>query len=173
VPEAVIIAGPNGAGKTTFAGRYFSDKRRHWAFVNADEIARNIADGCLPQALRDMRAARAMLERIDALVEARADFIVETTLASLSYAQKIAEWKRCGYAVSLIYLRLPSVEHSIIRVRRRLEAGGHGIPEESIRRRFSKSMAYLENIYKPIVDEWYIWDSLEEDFALAEAWDRP
>ncbi len=114
-----------------------------------------------------------MLERIDSLVRSGADFLFETTLATLTYAQKIPVWRRSGYATSLIYLRLPSVEASIARVNRRIEAGGHGIPEEIIRRRFYKSAAYLEDIYKPIVDEWYIWDSLEGNFALTQSWDQP
>jgi hypothetical protein len=69
----------------------------------------------------------------------------------------------------LIYLRLTSVEMSLKRVRQRVEAGGHGIPEDVIRRRFAKSADYLETIYKSIVDEWYIWDSLEGEFRRAES----
>jgi predicted ABC-type ATPase len=37
-------------------------------------------------------------------------------------------------------------------------AGGHGIPEEIIRRRFGISAAYFENLYKPIVDKRYIFE---------------
>jgi predicted ABC-type ATPase len=73
--------------------------------------------------------------------------------------------------VSLIYLRLPSIQASIARVRRRVEAGGHNIPEETIRRRFDKSMRYFETIYKAVVDEWHVWDSVEGTFTLAESWD--
>jgi predicted ABC-type ATPase len=95
----------------------------------------------------------------------------ETTLASLSYARKISTWRKQGYSVALIYLRLPNVEASIDRVRRRVEAGGHDIQKAVIRQRFAKSAKYFETLYKPIVDEWYVWDSLEGDFQLAEAWD--
>ena len=95
----------------------------------------------------------------------------ETTLASLSYARKIPEWQQQGYHISLIYLRLPSVGASIARVQKRVAAGGHDIPEETIRRRFDRSLEYLETRYKPVVDEWYIWNSLEGDFQLVEAWD--
>ena len=73
--------------------------------------------------------------------------------------------------MALIYLRLASVDLSIDRVRRRVAAGGHNVPEAVIRQRFAKSATYLESHYKPIVDEWYIWDSLEGQFRLAEAWD--
>jgi predicted ABC-type ATPase len=48
-----------------------------------------------------------MLARIDELVGSRADFMFETTLATLVYSQKIPMWRRLDYAVSLIYLRLP------------------------------------------------------------------
>jgi predicted ABC-type ATPase len=163
----VIGRGPNGAGKTTFARNYLTGPRAHFAFVNADEIARDTAHRGVPQQQADIRAARVMLERIDDLVAVRADFAFETTLATRSYAQKIPIWRQLGYGTSLIYLRLPSIETSIERVRRRVRAGGHGIPEETIRRRFGTSAAYFENLYKSIVDRWYIWDSMEGDFTQA------
>ena len=164
MPTLIIIAGPNGAGKTTFALEYLSAEERPFEFVNADEIAGGVAG-------RDFDAARMMLRRIDELVKGGADFAVETTLANLSYAQKIPDWRRRGYLVSLVYLRLGSVEDSLARVRRRVAAGGHGIPEETIRRRFGRSTSYFETVYRPIVDEWYIWASQEGTFALINSWD--
>ena len=119
----------------------------------------------------DVRAGRQMLRLMEALVEARAAFMFETTLASLTYARKIPQWRQRGYAVALIYLRLPDVAMSIERVRRRIAQGGHGIPEATIRLRFAKSAEYFQKHYKAIVDEWYVWDSLEGEFRQAEAWD--
>jgi predicted ABC-type ATPase len=171
VQEIIIIAGPNGAGKTSFANEYLPAAREGLVYLNADEIAREIADPALTKAQRDLRAGREMLMRIDTLVSSGTEFMFETTLASLSYAKKIPAWKASGYVVALIYLRLPSVEMSIERVRRRVAAGGHGIAEPVIRQRFAKSTAYLESHYKPAVDEWYIWDSLEGQFRLSQAWD--
>lgn len=168
MPNIIIIAGPNGAGKTTFGDEYLSTEEREFAFVNADEIARDLdAEGF--RARSDVLAARMMLKRVDALVQANADFVVETTLATLSYAQKIPGWRSKGYVVSLVYLRLGSAEESIMRVRRRVAAGGHSIPEDTIQRRFGKSLKYFETIYKPVVDEWYIWESREGAFILVEA----
>lgn len=167
MPEVIIIAGPNGAGKTTFANDYLPQKRLD--VVNADEIAREVALRSLPPRHADARAARIMLQRIDQFVAAGAGFMFETTLATRTYARKISLWQRSGYTVSLIYLRLPSIEASIARVRRRVVAGGHDIPLETILRRFDKSLAYFEDIYKPIVDEWYMWDSVEGAFVLAES----
>jgi predicted ABC-type ATPase len=172
VPEVVIIAGPNGAGKTTFAREYLAQTQKHLVFVNADEIARELAYQDLTQEQLDLYAARNMLARIGHLADAGADFMFETTLATLTYSQKIPRWRRSRYSVSLIYLRLPSVEESLARVRRRVEAGGHGIPEETVRRRFDKSVGYFESTYKSIVDEWYVWDSAGGGFTLAMSWDQ-
>ena len=44
-------------------------------------------------------------------------------------------------------------------------------PSSVIRRRFAKSLLYLDTIYKSRVDEWYVYDSREGDFELAAAWD--
>ncbi|WP_157440028.1 hypothetical protein [Terracidiphilus gabretensis] len=41
--EIIIIGGPNGAGKTTAAKRFLPHVIRMRAFLNADEIARQIA----------------------------------------------------------------------------------------------------------------------------------
>jgi predicted ABC-type ATPase len=171
VPEIIIIGGPNGAGKTTFAGEYLPARQKRLVFVNADEIGRELADQRLTQRQMDIRAARVMLERMADLANAGAGFMFETTLATLIYARRIPQWRAFGYSVSLIYLRLPSVESSIVRVQRRVEAGGHNIPEETIRRRFDKSVRYFEKPYKTIVNEWYVWDSVEGAFTLAESWD--
>jgi predicted ABC-type ATPase len=163
VPSVIIIAGPNGAGKTTFGDRYLSLDERRFEFVNADEIARGL------NARSDVSAGRLMLTRVEELVRTDADFALETTLATLTYARKIPIWRQKGYVVSLAYLRLGSVEESIDRVRRRIAAGGHGIPEETIRRRFGKSREYFETIYKALVDEWYLWDSREGTFAFVKS----
>ncbi len=170
MPTLIIIAGPNGAGKTTFAREYLADDERHFEFVNADEIARSLSRDDA-QAVSDIVAARLMLRRIDELIEIGSDFALETTLANLTYAQKIPAWRKHGYLVSLVYLRLDLVDESIARVRRRVAAGGHGIPEDALRRRFGKSWTYFEAIYRPIVDEWYVWASREGAFALINSWD--
>jgi predicted ABC-type ATPase len=162
--EIIIIAGPNGAGKTSFAREYLSEEIR-FTFVNADEIASISVLHAGVEGLSDIKAARIMLSRVDNLVNAGADLVIETTLASLTYARKIPVWRARGYHVSLIYLRLNTVEESLARVRKRVDAGGHDIPEEAIRRRFDKSVRYFETIYKPIVNAWYVRESREGRFV--------
>lgn len=156
MPTLVLLAGPNGAGKTTFINNYLRERAAAFDFVNPDEVARHLT-GAGPR--RDLAAGRLVLERLEALVAARADFVLETTLATRSHAVRIRDWKAAGYRVDLIYLRLPSVEASIARVAHRVERGGHGIPEATLRRRFPLSLDYLETVYKPLVDSWKIFQS--------------
>jgi predicted ABC-type ATPase len=172
--ELIIIAGPNGSGKTSFANAYLPAEANRLVFVNADEIARELASANLSASQLDLRAGRLMLERIQSLTLARTELLFETTLASLAYARQIPKWQVLGYTVALIYLlRLPDVESALSRVRRRVAAGGHDIPPDVVARRFGRSLEYLEKYYKPVVDEWYVYNSLEGSFELAEAWNEP
>src|SRR5262249_26131646 len=99
------------------------------------------------------------IDGIEVSINVAADFAAEIALATLTYARKIPLWRERGYRVSLIYFRLDPVADSFARVRKRVAAGGHGIPEEAIRRRFGKSMRSFETIYKPRVDARYMWES--------------
>ena len=56
------------------------------------------------------------------------------------------------------YLDLATVEESIARVRDRVSKNGHNIPEQDLRRRFPLSKRYLEELYKPIVDSWAVYE---------------
>ena len=114
-----------------------------------------------------------MLNRLDEAIARETDVMLETTLATRIYIRRIKSWRSMGYSVGLIYLRLQSVEQAIARVARRVAAGGHNIPEAVIRRRYSASANNLELAYKPLVDEWYVWDSHEGRFHPAEAWNQP
>lgn len=156
MPTLVLLAGPNGAGKTTFINGFLRERAETFQFVNPDEVARGLI-GSGPA--RDLAAGRLVLERLDALFAARADVVLETTLASRSHAVRIRDWKAAGYRFELVYLRLPSADHSVARVAHRVARGGHGIPEETLRRRFDVSLEYLETTYKPLADEWSVYAS--------------
>lgn len=173
MPTLVLLAGPNGAGKTTFIDRFLRRRAETFVFVNPDEVARDLVilgldpgTGVGPE--RDLAAGRRVLERLDALIDARADIVLETTLASRSHARRLRACRAAGYRIELIYLRLPDAEASIARVRRRVERGGHGIPEATLRRRFPLSLDYLETVYKPLVDSWEIYANGDDGLELLD-----
>ena len=80
MPEIIIVSGPNGAGKTSFARQHLATLDHSFSFVNADEIARDVALAGSSGARRDLQATRLMLQCMDELMIARRDFLVETHL---------------------------------------------------------------------------------------------
>ena len=47
---------------------------------------------------------------------------------------------------------------AVARVRRRVESGGHDVPEPVIRRRFWKSLVNFDRVYRPITTTWRLYD---------------
>ena len=156
-PEIILIAGPNGAGKTTFVNQLLQPELEGLTYVNADEIALEYHD--LATTERNIKAGRAMLLAIDNLILQRQEIMIETTLATLTYARKIPQWQKIGYHVSVMYLSLPSADIAVQRVNQRVAAGGHNIQEDDICRRFERGWQYLQDHYIPIVDYWSIWEA--------------
>ena len=157
MPRIIIIAGPNGAGKTTFAREFLPNEAACPTFVNADLIAAGLSPFA-PEAAA-VRAGRIMLEQIAEHVRRRQSFALETTLSGRGYARHIQEWREMGYRVELFFLALPSPDIAISRVARRVRQGGHNIPEAVIRRRFASGIDHFLQIYKPLVDEWTLYDN--------------
>jgi len=143
-----------------------------FTFVNADEIARSMRQrGEFAQV--DFRAGREMLDRIRQCISLRENLMIETTLASANWARHIPDWQELGYRVVLYYLRLSDADTAVRRVASRVAAGGHDIPEPVIRRRFARSLRNLDAVYKATVDQWYVFDSFEDEPPkLAETWSR-
>ncbi|MDP9103100.1 MAG: zeta toxin family protein [Pseudomonadota bacterium] len=168
MPTAIILAGPNGAGKTSFANAFLRETDETFEFVNADEIGRDLEAIGVSAAERDLRAGRLMLQRLEELASQGRSFVLETTLASRLYARKLLIWRASGYRIGLMYVRLPSIETSLARVAHRVSLGGHDIPEADIRRRFGRSAINLETVYKPLVDEWQVWEGRDGTFTCVE-----
>ncbi len=155
----LIIAGPNGAGKTTFAREFLPHEGNCPTFVNADLIAEGLNP--LQPEEEAVAAGRMMLNMIRAYVAEGRSFAFETTLSGRTYARMIPQWQTQGYRVRLFFLRLPSPEVAIARVQKRVATGGHNIPDEVVRRRFQAGWHNFENIYRPLVDVWSLYDSAD------------
>ena len=155
--KIVILAGPNGAGKTTFAREFLPKEATCPRFINVDLIA----EGLSPFApeVAAFQAGRIMVQEMAALVRRRENFAFETTLSGIRYARLIPEWRKKGYFIKLIFLKLPNPEMAIARVAARVAQGGHAVPEEVIRRRFVAGWKHFQEIYQPLVDAWILYDN--------------
>ena len=163
-PNLYIIAGPNGAGKTTASYTLLPEMLGCTNFVNADEIARGLSPFS-PDTV-DVQAARIMLARIEELLAQKVDFAIETTLATRSYVQLVKRAQAVGYKVHLLFFCLESPEQAILRVAQRVSNGGHGIPENIIRRRFKRGIENLIHLYLPICDSVSIWNNMQGEAQL-------
>lgn len=151
MPTCWIIAGPNGAGKTTFALEYLLHTVQCRHFINADLIAAGLSPLAPEQQL--ITASRLFLHEIERCIAAGQDFAFETTLAGRGYLKLIQRLQAKNWRVELIYLALPSVEMSRIRVAERVAHGGHDIPTRDIERRFPRSLYNLLHLYSPLADQ--------------------
>ena len=73
-----------------------------------------------------------------------------------------------GYEIIIYYLKLPSVDIAIERVKMRVKKGGHNVPEKDIRRRFERSWINFQGLYKHLANSWTVFDSSGEDPAVIE-----
>jgi predicted ABC-type ATPase len=170
-PKLYIIAGPNGAGKTTFAGKFLPTCTTSREFVNADMIAQRLMPSN-PEAA-SLRAAREMLERINALAAQRMDFTIETTLSGKTYLPWLRNLKNSGYELHLYFLWLPDVSMSIMRVANRVRNGGHNIPEAVIRRRYVTGVKNLFRLYRPLLNSWSLFDNSQQPpYLIARETDK-
>lgn len=156
----LILAGPNGAGKTTFAREFLPNEADCPVFVNSDLIAAGLSPFA-PEASA-IRAGRLMLAEIRGHVRAGRSFAFETTLAGVGFARLIPRWRKQGYRVKLIYLKLPAVELAISRVAARVLQGGHDVPTNVVRRRFTVGWRNFEQVYRALVDAWELYDNSGE-----------
>jgi predicted ABC-type ATPase len=156
-PKVVVLAGPNGAGKSTSAARLLLGALKVQEFVNADTIASGLS--AFAQDRVAFEAGRIMLTRLKELAAARASFAFETTLASRSYAPWLAELRAAGYKAHVVFLWLPSADEAVARVADRVRAGGHDVPEPTIRRRYNAGLKNLLQLYIPLADTWQLFDN--------------
>ncbi|MBQ7176430.1 MAG: hypothetical protein IJS08_03360 [Victivallales bacterium] len=158
-PTCHIVAGPNGSGKTTFAMKYLPSIVSCKNFINADEIAKGISP--LDFTAGQLQASKLFLCELEQKINNRETFAFETTLAGRVYLSRIREWRKQGWQVSLWFLYLPSAEFSAQRVALRVQQGGHNVPEETIIRRFPRTVKNLFD-YAEICDSTFCFDNSQE-----------
>ena len=158
--KCYIIAGPNGAGKTTFANEFLPIEAECLNFINADLIAKGLSP-FQPDKVA-IEAGKIMIQQINECVRKNESFAFETTFSSKGYANKIRNWKSQNYEVIIYYLKLPSVDLAIERVRLRVAQGGHNVPEHIIRRRYDRSRENFQQIYKYLADSWTVFDTAKK-----------
>lgn len=133
-------------------------------YVNSDEFAKYLSPFAPESAY--ITASRLMLRKVNYLFDKREDFCIETTLATRSLLKMVHSAQKKGYYVTVLYFWLNSPDMAVERVAARVRAGGHDIPEETIRRRYNVGLNYLFNTYIPECDKWILADNSDPPFQI-------
>ncbi|MCO6482927.1 MAG: zeta toxin family protein [Flavobacteriales bacterium] len=165
-PRCLIIAGPNGAGKTTFAKKFLTPDKGILHFVNADLIASGLSP--LHPELAGRAAGRLLLAELDRLTSERRSFALESTLSGMTYVERLRQFRKLGYLVEMVFLKLDSPDLALKRVAYRVKQGGHSVPPEDVKRRFAHGWPNFVKHYRPLADAWAVYDNSGSNPILLE-----
>ncbi|HEY0314356.1 MAG TPA: zeta toxin family protein [Allosphingosinicella sp.] len=144
-PVFLIIAGPNGSGKSSsYRDTQIEESGRTIWIVNPDLLTLRIHE---VEALGLDEANGAAVRRIEAWLDTSMDVHksvgVETVLSTPKYRRLVTKAKGLGFLIWLVYVVLDTPARNIERVRMRVRKGGHDVPEEKVRARYTRSLEQL------------------------------
>ncbi|WP_081982786.1 zeta toxin family protein [Cetobacterium sp. ZOR0034] len=147
-----IFAGVNGAGKSTLF-RYIN-KNEYGIRINTDEIVgKNWQNSEL-----QLKAGREAIRIREKAFNENKSLNQETTLTGNGILRAIDKAKELGYKINVFYVGVKSPEIAKERVKERVLNGGHGIPENTIEKRYYESLENLNKI-KNKCNELIIYDN--------------
>jgi predicted ABC-type ATPase len=140
-PVLYVLAGVNGAGKSSIGGALLERSGLTW--FNPDAFAREFkAVTGRNQEAANAHAWQEGIRRLDDAIAKNLNYAFETTLGGKTVAAKILEATK-SHDVLIWFCGLSSPELHIARVKARVAAGGHSIPEEKIRERYPLAQVNL------------------------------
>jgi predicted ABC-type ATPase len=163
LPKFIVFAGPNGCGKSTLfhTNKDVFDIPR----INVDEIVRENG-GDWRNSVDLMHAGRLALKRLNSCMEKLESFNQETTLCGSSALRNIQQAHNLGYEVELYFVCVENVELAKARIRKRVAAGGHGIPDADVERRYTESLQKLKDAI-PLCQKVELYDNTEKFRKIA------
>ena len=154
LPEVIVFAGPNGSGKTTITGM----AKTVGVYINADDIKRTTL-------CTDIEAALKAEELREKMILEKKDFTFETVLSTDRNLRLLKKAKEQGYFVRCIYVLTANVDINVARVSARQAIGGHGVPEDKIRSRYTKALALIPQLVE-VCDILHVYDNTKEPFRI-------
>lgn len=154
LPEILVFAGPNGSGKSTVtrAANIVGD------YINADDIKKAL--NC-----SDMEAAVAAEKRRIDNVKKKLDFTFETVLSTDRNLKLLKYAKEQGYFVKCFYILTSNPVINVMRIKSRVQSGGHNVPKDKVLSRYDKALALVPELVK-VCDVIHIYDNSETLFRI-------
>ena len=159
-PVLWIVAGPNGSGKSTFYNR---TDLEGWGgsvwIVNPDLLTTRLAQ---IEQLPIANANRSALDRIEewlrSSIEVHQTIGVETVLSTGKYRKLVIHARSKGFSIRLLYVVLRDAELQLARIARRVNEGGHDVPEDKVRHRRIRSLRQFLWFARNS-DQFYLFDN--------------
>lgn len=150
-PRILVFAGPNGSGKSTIT----KGMPICGIYVNADEIKR--ISQCT-----DLEAAQEAEQIRHMLLKSHKDFTFETVLSTDRNLDLLRQAKEQGYEIYAVFVLTKSPYINVLRVKSRVKAGGHDVPEEKIISRYERSLRNLSQLVR-IADHTRVIDNSDDE----------
>lgn len=107
----------------------------------------------------------------DYLLEHGISFSIETVMSHPSKVELMRRAREMGYRVYLYFVSTESADINVGRVRSRVAEGGHDVPEDKIRNRYSRSLDQLLDAIRNS-DRAYLFDNSAQRFQLLAEYDK-
>lgn len=123
---------------------------------NADDRAAELNRGSYAGISKQIRSQvnREFEAFVQACIEARTSFAIETTLRSSATFEQAARAKAAGFTTEMRYLALRDFAMHLERVKARADAGGHSAPEATLLSAHRSSLANLPRAVVEMDDLW-------------------
>ena len=146
-PKVLVFAGPNGSGKSSITESYDIEG----LYINADDIKKK-------RQCTDIEAATEAEHLREDCLQRKVSFTFETVLSTRRNLELLIRAKQLGYHISSVFVITADPEINVFRVKSRVYAGGHDVPEEKIRSRYHKSLKNIREL-AALSDECRIFDN--------------
>jgi len=155
----IVVAGPNGSGKSSTFGavsetyeiQYICPDNYTYLFSDIDSIEDRYA--------RAMKAAEQ--DRLTA-VAIGDSFAFETICSNPEKLDFISDARSKGYRIIVLYVSTRDPNINIARVKRRVDEGGHDVPDDKVIERYHRSMDLLPDLLK-LADEALVYDNSDDN----------
>ena len=134
-PKILVFAGPNGSGKSTVTQAW----EKVGLYINADEI-KALRGGSDLEAAQEAERLRELC-----LVQLRS-FSFETVLSTERNLELLSRAKAAGYRIEGVFVLTANPELNVFRVKGRELSGGHSVPPDKIRSRYTKALANITKL---------------------------
>ncbi|MFM2287711.1 MAG: hypothetical protein RL684_854 [Pseudomonadota bacterium] len=155
-----IIAGPNGAGKSTLYRTLIQPTFPSAEFVNADLLAQAHYGKAATTREESETGQRLAETRRRELMAARKSLVTESTFSHPSKLDLVRDAIALGYEVRVYHVNLRSPDLAVKRVERRVGDGGHPVPEDKTRERYTRNQPIIRDAVR-LAHRAYVFDNSE------------